>query len=70
MNVLAEMTRLSLARPASDAHPATISAWYAAKAQLHEYLATTDRLEHPRAVALCHSARARSAALLSVADQD
>lgn len=68
MNVLAAMTQLAVARPPADAHPATVSAWYAAKARLHEYLASAGGPESSRATALSASARARSVKLLADVD--
>lgn len=41
MNLLAEYTRLSLARPSSDAGAAAVAAWYRSKARLHAYVAAT-----------------------------
>lgn len=39
MNTLIEMTTLDLHRPAPDASPETVAAWYEAKARLHEHIA-------------------------------
>ena len=63
MNVLREMTHLWVARPAPQASAETISAWYAAKARLHAYLAEQGGPDVARELALAAAAHARSVRL-------
>ncbi|CAM3718149.1 hypothetical protein [Smaragdicoccus niigatensis] len=64
MNVLLEMTALSLARPTFDASSTEIAAWFEAKACFHDHLAGEGGpdAEHERALAT--SARRRSLVLM------
>lgn len=65
MNVLIEMTALSIGRPASDANPADRAAWYEAKARLHEYLAAESAADRARETFLAAQAHEHSLRLLS-----
>ena len=65
MNVLTELTHLSVARPSAGAPAETVAAWYAAKSRLHAHLAELGGpdCEHERALA--KRAQQRAADLLS-----
>lgn len=64
MNVLIEMTTLSLGRPAADATAETIAAWYEAKSRLHEHLAAQGGPDSSREQALAIAAHERSLQVL------
>ena len=65
MNVLTEMTALNLHRPAPNATPDTVAAWFEAKALLHEHLAAEGGSDagQPRAWAAAAHERARTMSL-------
>lgn len=70
MNVLIEMTALSLSRPARNAHPEQLAAWFEAKARLHEHLAaesSTDRAHESALAAQAHERSLRLRRTLAVA---
>ncbi|MBJ8348416.1 hypothetical protein [Antrihabitans sp. YC2-6] len=65
MNIMIEMTALSLSRPSPDAPRSVAAAWYERKARLHEQLVQdgTDA-EHERvyaAIARAHALTLRTA---------
>lgn len=64
MNIMIEMTALSISRPAADSTVETIAAWYEAKARLHEHLAELGDTDHVRERMLAASAHERSLQLL------
>jgi hypothetical protein len=64
MNVLIEMTALSLSRSASCADSAHLAAWFEAKARLHEHLANENGADRARERALAVQAREHSLRLL------
>lgn len=64
MNVLIEMTALTMHRPSAGAAPAEVARWYEQKARLHEYLAGEGGPDSARERLLARSAHARSARLL------
>ncbi|MBJ8344359.1 hypothetical protein [Antrihabitans sp. YC2-6] len=64
MNVLIEMTALSISRPASCTDPEQLAAWYEAKARLHEHLAAENSADHAREIALAAAAHEHSLRLL------
>ena len=64
MNVVLEMTALSISRPAADSPVESVAAWYEAKARLHEHLAALGDTDHARERMLAASAHERSLSLL------
>ncbi|WP_069161948.1 hypothetical protein [Nocardia altamirensis] len=64
MNVLVEMTALTLSRPTAEAGDIERAAWYEAKANLHTYLAEQGGSDAARETALALSAHQRSLELL------
>ena len=64
MNVMIEMTALSISRPMAGSTPETIAAWYEAKARLHEHLASEGGPDNVRERMLAASAHERSLRLL------
>ncbi|KAA8886640.1 hypothetical protein F3087_22975 [Nocardia colli] len=64
MNVLVEMTALTLSRPTAGAGDIERAAWYEAKANLHSYLAGQGGTDAARETALAVSAHQRSLELL------
>ncbi|QKT08809.1 hypothetical protein HUN08_17540 [Gordonia sp. X0973] len=60
MNVVSAMTQLAVARPKPGADPDSVSAWYEAKARLHEHLASIGGPDSAREIALCATARRRA----------
>lgn len=64
MNVLIEMTALSVGRPSADASAECVAAWYEAKARLHEHLAAQGGPDSARESALAVRAHERSQLLL------
>lgn len=64
MNVLVEMTALTINRPSTEAGNIERAAWYEAKANLHEYLAGLGGPDAAHETALAASAHERSAQLL------
>ncbi len=67
MNVLIEMTALSVGRPAADAPASTVAAWFEAKSRLHEHLASLGGPDAERERALAAAAHARSQRVLRAA---
>lgn len=65
MNLLAEYTRLSLARPSSDAGAAAVAAWYRSKARLHAYVAATGGADAARERAYAAAAEEHAQRLLA-----
>ncbi|MBF6545181.1 hypothetical protein [Nocardia brasiliensis] len=65
MNVLVEMTALTLSRPTAEAGATERAAWYEAKANLHTYLAGQGGADAARETALAARAHQRSLELLS-----
>lgn len=68
MNVLIEMTMLSLGMPCDDASSETRAAWYRAKAALHEHLAAAGGDDRERERALVAKALEKSVQLLRMAE--
>ena len=64
IDILREMTALANDRPRADTTAEAASAWFAAKAKLHEYLATQPGHDSSRESALASWAYERSRALL------
>ncbi|MCE5289335.1 MAG: hypothetical protein LLG14_08825 [Nocardiaceae bacterium] len=64
MNVLLEMTALSMARPTFDATSTEIAAWLEAKACFHDHLAGEGGADAEHERHLAQSARRRSLGLL------
>lgn len=64
MNVMVEMTALTLNRPTTEADAIERAAWYKAKADLHTYLAEQGGSDAARETALALSAHQRSLELL------
>ena len=64
MNVLIEMTALSISRPARCADPEQRAAWFEAKARLHEHLAAESGADRARESALALQAHEHSLRLL------
>ncbi len=60
MNILIEMTTLSMARPTAGASNEDIAAWFDAKARLHEHLAAQGGSDAAHEFALAESAHRRS----------
>ena len=60
MNVLMEMTALSIGRPTPGASQGSVAEWYEAKARLHEHLARQGGPDSARESALAIRARERS----------
>lgn len=63
-DILRELTALTNDRPRADTSTEAASAWFAAKARLHEYLATQPEHDSGRESALASWAYERSRALL------
>lgn len=64
MNVLIEMTALSISRPTSTASAEQLAAWYEAKARLHEHLAAESSGDSAHESALAAQAYEHSMRLL------
>lgn len=64
MNVLIEMTALSIGRPTAGASAESTAAWFEAKARLHEHLASQGGPDSARESALAVRAHERSLILL------
>ncbi|AEF39217.1 hypothetical protein [Hoyosella subflava] len=64
MNVLIEMTALSISRSASCADSNELAAWFEAKARLHEHLAVESAADRARESALALEAHEHSLRLL------
>jgi hypothetical protein len=64
MNVLIEMTALSVGRPGAGSSADEVAAWFQAKARLHEHLAAQGGPDALRESALAASAYQRSFNLL------
>jgi hypothetical protein len=63
-DILRELTALTNDRPRADTTTEAASAWFAAKARLHEHLATQPDHDSGRESALASRAYERSRALL------
>ena len=63
-DILRELTALANDRPRADTTAEAASAWFAAKARMHEYLATQPGHDSRRESALASWAYERSRALL------
>jgi hypothetical protein len=66
MNVLIEMTALDMHRPAPDATPDVVAAWYEAKARLHEHIAAEGGSDAAQQSAWAVAAHERARRLLRV----
>jgi hypothetical protein len=66
MNVLIEMTALDRNRPAPDAPPEIVAAWYEAKARLHEHIAAVGGPDAAQASAWATAAHEHARGLLLV----
>lgn len=66
MNVLSEMTALSMARPAPGAGKAEIAAWFESKALLHQHLADEGGSDVARERELAASAHRRALAVMNL----
>ena len=64
MNVLIEMTALSIGRPTAGASAECVAAWYEAKARLHEHLAAQGGPDSAHESVLAAHAHERSVRLL------
>ena len=64
MNVMIEMTALSLSRSASCADTELLAAWFEAKARLHEHLADESGTDREREIAFAVQAHEHSSRLL------
>lgn len=64
MNVLIEMTALSIGRPSADASVETIAAWYEAKSKLHEHIAAQGGPDSARESAIAAAAHDHALQLL------
>ncbi|NMN93925.1 hypothetical protein FGL95_02610 [Nocardiaceae bacterium YC2-7] len=64
MNVLIEMTALSMSRSASCGDAEKLAAWFEAKARLHEHLAAEGGADRARESALAVQAHEHSLRLL------
>ncbi|TSD99239.1 hypothetical protein FOS14_12840 [Skermania sp. ID1734] len=64
MNVMIEMTALSVGRPHNGASTEAVAAWYEAKSRLHEHLASLGGPDADRERALAVSAHERSLRML------
>jgi hypothetical protein len=60
MNVLSEMTKLFVSRPAAGASKQEFSAWFEAKARLHAYLASQGGADAAHEATLAESAHRKS----------
>jgi hypothetical protein len=63
-DILRELTALASDRPRADTTAEAASAWFAAKARMHEYLSTQPGHDSSRESALASWAYERSRALL------
>ena len=64
MNVLIEMTTLSLSRPTTDTPVEVVAAWYRSTARLHEHMAGQSGVDSAEALSAAAAANEHALALV------